>query len=483
MTGARILAVDDEHQTCEALAEMLTMWGHRVETAVDGTDALKKAVEFRPDVVLSDLAMPQTDGLWLLKALREDLPECPVVFLTGRATINAAVEAIREGAYDFIEKPLDPARLKVCIDRALEKKETLREVQTLRRRLKQLGSSEFIGGSAPMRRVFELIEKVAPAKASVAITGESGTGKEMVARAVHNLSPRREKPFIAVNCASIPATLMESEIFGHERGAFTGADQRRPGVFELAHGGTLFLDEVGEIPIELQAKLLRVLEEGRLRRLGGKVEIEVDVRVLCATNRDLKQEIKNTRFREDLYFRLNVFQILLPPLRDRREDIPLLVQHFVEKFNNDSGKRVSGVHPDALEVLKNYDWPGNIRELRNAVERAVILCDAELITGEHLPPDMAGKGPEKQSFRLPFGLPLDTVEKEYILGSLQRNGGNKARTAEILGVSEKTLYNKLNRYAAEARAQRAGAGVPTPNEAAGVEAKVGAGLGGNLSVR
>src|SRR5689334_21076045 len=391
---------------------MLSRWGYKVETAVDGNDALKRASEFRPDVVLSDLAMPETDGLWLLRALKEEMPDCPVVFLTGRGSVDAAVEAIRQGAYDFIEKPLDSAKLKVCIERALEKKETLREVQGLRRRLKQLGPSDFIGQSGAMRRVFELIERVAPAKASVAITGESGTGKEMVARSIHNLSSRHEKPFIAINCASIPATLMESEIFGHERGAFTGADQRRPGVFELAHGGTLFLDEVGEIPVELQAKLQRVLEEGRLRRLGGKVELEVDVRVLSATNRDLKAEIKANRFREDLFFRLNVFQIGLPPLRERREDLPILVQHFVEKFNRDSGKHVSGVHPEALEMLKNYEWPGNIRELRNAVERAVILCDGDLITREHLPPDMGGRGPEKHSFRVAFGLTLDRVEKE-----------------------------------------------------------------------
>jgi len=453
--SARILAVDDELDTRVALEEMLELWGHRTQTAEDGTEALRKAVEFRPDVVLSDLAMPESDGLSLLRALKEEMPDCPVIFLTGRGTIDLAVAAIREGAYDFIEKPIDSARLKTCIERALEKKDTMREVQLLRRKLKQLGATDFLGHSTPMRKVFDLIEKVAPAKASVAITGESGTGKEMVARAIHNLSLRREKPFIAINCASIPATLMESEIFGHERGAFTGADQRRPGVFELAHGGTLFLDEVGEIPVELQAKLLRVLEEGRLRRLGGKVELEVDVRVLCATNRDLKAEIKAVRFREDLFFRLNVFQVALPPLRERREDIPILVQHFVEKFNADSGKRVSGVHPDALEVLRHHEWPGNIRELKNAVERAVILCDGELILREHLPPDMSLKGgTEKQAFRLPFGLTLDLVEKEYILASLTRHGGNKARTAESLGVSEKTLYNKLNRYAAEARGEQ-----------------------------
>ncbi|HSP79519.1 MAG TPA: sigma-54 dependent transcriptional regulator, partial [Myxococcaceae bacterium] len=298
--------------------------------------------------------------------------------------------------------------------------------------------------------------------------------KELVARACHELSMRSRGPLVVLDCGTIPPNLIESELFGHEKGAFTGADQRRPGVFELAHGGTLFLDELGEIPIELQAKLLRVLEEGRLRRLGGKVEIEVDVRVLCATNRDLKQEIKNQRFREDLYFRLNVFQIHLPPLRERREDVPILVQYFVEKFRGDSGKRVTGVHPDAMEVLKHHDWPGNIRELRNAVERAVILCDGELILREHLPPDMAGKSPERHTFRLPYGLSLDAVEREYILGSLQRNGNNKARTAEILGVSEKTLYNKLNRYAAEARQQAARQEGSSPG---------GPSLGGNVAVR
>ncbi|MCI0570565.1 MAG: sigma-54 dependent transcriptional regulator [Myxococcaceae bacterium] len=478
MGSARILAVDDERASCEALSEMLASWGHKVVVAFDGTDALKKAAEFHPDIVVSDVAMPETDGLWLLHALKEEQPDCPVILLTGQGTVEAAVTAVRQGAYDYIEKPVDVAKLKVCLTNALERKETLREVQTLRRRLKQLGSSDFLGQSGVMRRVFDLIEKVAPARASVAITGESGTGKEMVARAIHNLSPRRDKPFIAINCASIPATLIESEIFGHERGAFTGADQRRPGVFELAHCGTLFLDELGEIPIELQAKLLRVLEEGRLRRLGGKVELEVDVRVLCATNRDLKAEIKAGGFREDLFFRLNVFQIALPPLRDRRDDVPILVQHFLEKFNGESAKRVSGVHPEAMELLRNYDWPGNIRELRNAVERAVILCDGELILRDHLPPDMAVRGPDRQTFRVPFGLTLDVVEREYILGSLQRQGGNKARTAESLGVSEKTLYNKLNRYAAEARAQAAsGAG-----EGAGTGPFAEA-LGRNLTLR
>jgi DNA-binding NtrC family response regulator len=375
-----------------------------------------------------------------------------VILLTGRGTIPLAVDAIREGAWDFIEKPVEPIRLKLAVERALERQSAQREVVGLRRRLKQLGQGDFIGQSASMRRLFELMQRVAASRASVAILGESGTGKEVVARTLHQLSPRQPRPFVAVNCASIPATLIESELFGHERGAFTGADQRRVGVFELAHGGTLFLDEVGEIPVELQAKLLRVLEEGRLRRLGGRSETEVDVRVLCATNRDLKAEIRAQRFREDLYFRLNVFQLQLPPLRDRREDIPLLVQHFVEKFARETGRPVAGVQPSAMALLRAHAWPGNIRELRNAVERAVILCDGEYLLAEHFPPELQGATSPHPLFQVPWGLTLDVVEKAYIQGALARQGNNKARTAEGLGVSEKTLYNKLHRYAAEARA-------------------------------
>jgi DNA-binding NtrC family response regulator len=279
----------------------------------------------------------------------------------------------------------------------------------------------------------------------------------VVARAIHSLSPRKDKPFVALNCSAIPATLIESELFGFERGAFTGADQRRLGNFELAHGGTLFLDEIGELPIEVQGKFLRVLEERKVRRLGGKSEVEVDVRVLCATNRDLKEEIRKQRFREDLFFRLNVFNLHLPPLRERREDVPLLVQHFIEKFSGETGKHVHGVAPAAMDVLQNYAWPGNIRELRNTVERALILVDGEIIGEEHLPPDMRPSRQEAAMLRVPLGVPLKDVEKEYILATLQRNGGNKARSAEILRISEKTLYNKLNRYAASARARAGGA--------------------------
>jgi DNA-binding NtrC family response regulator len=458
----RVLIVDDEADSREALAELTQRWGYDVQTASDGTEALRRAIEGHPDVILTDLVMPNMDGLWLLRALRAELPECPVVLLTGRGTIQTAVQAIKEGAYDFIEKPLEVPRLRIVLERALEKKETMREVQLLRRRLAALAPGTDVIGSGPaMQKVFELVNKVAPSNASVVIAGESGTGKEVVARAIHNLSPRKEKPFVALNCSAIPATLIESELFGYERGAFTGADQRRMGNFELAHNGTLFLDEIGELPLELQSKFLRVLEERKIRRLGGRGEVEVDVRVICATNRDLKEEIRKGRFREDLYFRLHVFTIVLPPLKERREDIPLLVHHFIEKFNGETGKRVQGVSPAALATLQGYAWPGNIRELRNTVERAMILVDGDVIGDEHLPPDMQTSRPEAATLRVPLGIPLDKVEKEYILASLQKNGGNKARTAEILGISEKTLYNKLNRYAAEAR-DRVGEGGPDP---------------------
>ncbi len=428
-------------------------------TADDGTEALRRAIEWHPDVLLTDLVMPNMDGLWLLRAVRAELPDLPVLLITGQGTVQTAVQAIKEGAYDFIEKPLDPARLRVILERALEKKETLREVQLLRRRLAAMApGTDLIGQGPAMQRVAELVKRVAPANASVVITGESGTGKEVVARGVHGLSPRKDKAFVALNCSAIPPTLIESELFGYERGAFTGADQRRLGNFEMAHGGTLFLDEIGELPLEMQGKFLRVLEERRLRRLGGKAEVEVDVRVLCATNRDLKQEIRAGRFREDLYFRLHVFTVHLPPLRERKEDIPLLVQHFIEKFTGETGKHVHGATSEAMAVLQAYAWPGNIRELRNTVERGMILVDGDMIGEEHLPPDMrpqaAGTG--TAALQLALGIPLREVEKEYVLASLRRNGGNKARTAELLGISEKTLYNKLHRYAARASARVGG---------------------------
>jgi len=454
----RLLIVDDEADGREALAELALRWGFEVLAASDGTEALRRAIEWHPDVLITDLVMPNMDGLWLLRALRAELPDLPVLVITGKGTVQTAVQAIKEGAYDFIEKPLDPARLRVILERALEKRETLREMQLLRRRLAELApGTDLIGQGPAMRKVAELVKKVAPANASVVVTGESGTGKEVVARAVHGLSPRRDRAFVALNCSAIPPTLIESELFGYERGAFTGADQRRAGTFEAASGGTLFLDEIGELPLEMQGKFLRVLEERKLRRLGGKLEVDVDARVLCASNRDLKAETRAGRFREDLYFRLHVFVIHLPPLRERLEDIPLLVQHFIEKFAGETGKHVHGVTAAALELLQRHPWPGNIRELRNVVERAMILVDGELIGEEHLPPDLRpSPAAGDPGLRLPLGLPLREVEQEYILASLRRNQGNKARTAERLGISEKTLYNKLRRYAVGEGAGEAG---------------------------
>jgi DNA-binding NtrC family response regulator len=473
---ARILIVDDEPETRAPFAELLERWGHQVAQTADGHEALKLVAELHPDLIVSDLVMPKLDGLQLVRALREEQPDTPVVIITGRGTIDVAVEAVREGVFDFVEKPLDPARLKVILQRALEKKETMREMQVLRRRLGQLHGAQsargLIGNAPAMRKALDLVAKVAPSKASVVITGQSGTGKEMVARAIHDLSPRRDKPFIAINCSAIPASLMESEMFGHERGAFTGADQRRLGCWELADGGTLFLDEVGEIPFELQAKFLRVLEEERLRRLGGKSEIALDVRVISATNRDLKEEIRVQRFREDLYFRLNVFHIPLAPLKERREDVPLLVQHFIDKFSREGGVRVQGVAAAALKLLEEYAWPGNIRELRNTLERAVILCGGGVIDVEHLPPDISScGGTESAYFKLPYGLPLREIEKEYILASLNRLQNNKSRTAVALGISEKTLYNKLSRYAGKLPGKRDGGDAEVDGREEGDEAE------------
>jgi DNA-binding NtrC family response regulator len=453
VTG-RVLIVDDEADGRAALAELTVRWGFEAQVASSGAEGLRQAIEWRPDVILTDLVMPDTDGLWLLRALRAEMPECPVVLLTGRGSIQAAVQAIKEGAWDFIEKPVDVQRLRLVLERALEKRETQREVQLLRRNLAVLApGTELIGASPAMQQVAEMMRKVAPSTASVVIGGESGTGKEVVARAIHGLSPRRDKPFVALNCSAIPATLIEAELFGSERGAFTGADQRRLGCFELAHGGTLFLDEIGELPMELQSKFLRVLEERRFRRLGGRVEVGVDVRVLCASNRDLKEACRAGRFREDLYFRLGVFTITLPPLKARRDDVPLLVQHFIEKFNAQTGRRIQGITPAAQTVLQAYAWPGNIRELRNAVERAVILAEGDVLGVDHFPPDVQHSSAELASLRISLDLPLDAIEKEVIQACLQRHGGNKARTATALGISEKTLYNKLHRYASEAAAR------------------------------
>ncbi len=449
-TSQRVLVVDDEPSR-KGLRELLAKWGYLVDEAADGRAALEKARTFLPSVVVSDLVMPGLDGLGLLRALQDELPFASVIILTGHGTVETAVAALKEGAYDYLTKPLDVPRLRILIQKALDKAQTTREVTLLRRTLKEVwGYGQLVGASPAMREVFGLLELAAPTSAPVLLSGESGTGKELAARTLHELSPRHRDPFVPVNCAAIPETLLESEIFGHEKGAFTGALERRVGCFELAHGGTIFLDEVAEMTPSTQAKFLRILQDGMLRRLGGKTEVAVDVRVVAATNKDPEKAIRDGALREDLYYRLNVFSISLPPLRERREDIPLLIRAFLDEFDAKYDKRVKAVDEIVLEILRRHPWPGNVRELRNVIERAVIACAADVIAPAHLPAGLsnfADQGPA-DLIRLPVGTSLADVEREVILKTLAAVDRNKTRAAEMLGISVKTLYNKLNQYGA-----------------------------------
>ncbi|MCH7897101.1 MAG: sigma-54-dependent Fis family transcriptional regulator [candidate division NC10 bacterium] len=445
----RVLVADDEGSSRKGLKALLSNWGYDVEEASDGEEALQKAVAFLPAVVVADLVMPKLDGLGLLKAVQEELPFATVIILTGHGTIETAVSAMKDGAYDYLTKPVDVPRLKILIQRALEKGEALREVTLLRRRLKEVwGYGKLVGKGKAMQEVYRLIDLAAPTAAPVLISGESGTGKELVAHILHELSPRGQRAFVAVNCSAIPETLLESEIFGHERGAFTGAMERRVGCFELAHEGTIFLDEIAEMSPSTQAKFLRILEDGTVRRLGGKAEIKVDVRVLAATNKDPIKAIKERTLREDLYYRLNLFTLALPPLRDRRDDIPLLIQAFIEELNTKYEKRIKSVDEVALRTLIRYPWPGNVRELRNTIERAIIACGTDLITLQHLPPSLTDKTRDESpdAVDIPLGVTLEEAEKDLILRTLASVNNNKTKTAEILGVSLKTLHNKLRRY-------------------------------------
>ena len=447
----RILIVDDDQDTRGAMETLLSSWGYEVEVASGGRDALERASAIRPALVISDLVMPDFDGLQLIGALQRELPMVPVIILTGQATIDSAVAAMREGAYDYLTKPVDLDRLKLLAERALDKASTLQEITILRRRVKDVwGSGRLIGHSKPMRDVHRLIDLAAATPASVLIQGETGTGKELVARTLHELSPRAKGPFVAVNCAAIPDTLLESEIFGHEKGAFTDARERREGCFELANGGTLLLDEVAEMQPGTQAKFLRVLEQGSLRRLGGKAEIKVDVRVVAATNKDPLTAMRSGAFREDLYYRLNVFSVALPPLRQRLDDIPLIVSAFLEEFGAKYDKRVRAADDSALKILMSYSWPGNVRELRNVVERAFIACDGDVLTAKCLPigsiAPPPNRGDDPGMLTVPIGMPLREVEKEFVLRTLAAEHNNKTRAANRLEITAKTLHNKLVRW-------------------------------------
>ena len=451
--GERVLIVEDDPSTRSGLAELVQAWGFQTDEASDGEEGLRKVTSFRPAIIVSDLVMPRMGGHDLLRSLKDQLSDITFILLTAQGTIESAVEAIKDGAYDYLSKPVDPQRLRILLQKAVERQETLREVRLLRRQLREQGSfGRIVGNSPTIRSMYRVIEQAAPTAASVLVWGESGTGKELVAQTVHELSPRASFPFVAINCAAIPETLLESEIFGHEKGAFTGAHDRRTGVFELAHRGTLFLDEIAEMMPATQVKLLRVLQERTFRRLGGRQEQTVDVRVIAATNRDPSEAVRDGKLREDLYYRLNVFTIDLPSLRDRRADIPLLVQTFLNEFNTRNNKSVRAVDQEAMYLLERYPWPGNIRELRNVIERATILAEGDFIEARHLPPPVVTRSEQTlPTVTLSPGTTVDEAERRLILLTLEHTRNNKTRAAEILGISLKTLHNKLNRMKQETR--------------------------------
>jgi DNA-binding NtrC family response regulator len=449
----RILIAEDDAAQRVGLQQLLKSWGFVVEAAGDGEEALKQVPVFRPTIVLSDLVMPRMGGIELLTAIRQEDNDITVVLMTGQGTVETAVTAIKQGAYDYLQKPVDPQRLKILLDQILERHDTQREVRLLRRQLQERGTfGRMIGGSAEMRRVYQLVEQAAPTVASVLVSGESGTGKELVAQTIHQLSPRASQPFVPLNCAAIPDTLLESELFGHEKGAFTGAFARRQGAFELANRGTLFLDEIAEMTPATQAKLLRVLQERSFRPLGGQREQSVDIRVIAATNVDPPEAVRQGTLREDLFYRLNVFAIQLPPLRERKGDVPLLAQAFLKEFNTRNARSLAGISDRAMEALEHHTWPGNVRELRNVIERATIVAKGDLIEPVDLPPlsnvaapaALASSGPS-----LTPGTTVDEAERRLIDLTLVHTGGNKTRAAEMLGISLKTLHNKLNRMKSE----------------------------------
>jgi DNA-binding NtrC family response regulator len=453
----KVLIVEDEPHALMGLAELISGWGYRTDTARDGIEGWEKILAWSPAIVLTDLKMPRLDGIGLLTRLSEEQTQAnanlAVIVLTAQGSIELAVDAMKLGAYDFLQKPVDATRLRTILANATRQRDTEIQLEVVRRRLRETGVlGALVGSSKSMREIFGLIEQIAPSNVSVLITGESGTGKELVARTLHDLSPRKARPFVAVNCAAIPETLIESEIFGHEKGAFTGAAERRIGCFELASGGTLLLDEVGEMPMATQAKLLRVLEERKLRRLGARSELDVDVRVLAATNRDPGNAVTEGHLRADLFYRLNVFNIHMPPLREHLEDLPPMVESMMNEMNQKHGRRVAGIAPAMIERMMAYDWPGNARELRNTVERAVILCpDGAPLDPSHLPPNFGRSQPAAPSFdgdavMVPVGTTVDAAERMLILRTLDAAGQNKTRAAEILGVSLKTLHNKLKEY-------------------------------------
>lgn len=448
----KILIVDDDAGIRASLAVLVQSWGFEPLQAADATEATRIVEKQDPDIVITDVVMPDISGLELLRTLKAGDPNRPVLLITAEGSIDMAVEAMKQGARDFLSKPItDLPKLQSLLEDAEQELELRRKAKRMAARVETEGGlGDFIGTSRSMRDVFTLIESIAQKDVPVMITGESGTGKEVAARTIHRLSRRESKPFVAINAAAIPESLIESELFGHERGAFTGAVATRQGVFEQANGGTLLIDEIAEMPMALQPKLLRVLADGRVRRLGGNYEFEFDVRVLAATNRDPLKAIDEGKLREDLYYRLNVVPLALPPLRARAEDIPILVQHFINEFNTKHTLQILGTSDDAAVMLKAYSWPGNVRELRNVIERSVVLAKGEWIEEKDLPPYV--RNPALRPEKLVFSVGETTVadaERTLILKTLEHAGKNKAEAARQLGVDVKTIYNKLKAYGIE----------------------------------
>ncbi|HKP38440.1 MAG TPA: sigma-54 dependent transcriptional regulator [Pyrinomonadaceae bacterium] len=450
----RVLIIDGDREHSHSLRDELKVLGYEVLAEPNNSSGAKVAETFSPSVIITDTVTRGRDAFAALREIRASHPHTPIILAGKQGSIETALRAIQEeGAYHYFDKPVDVEKLTIVLERAVELAEARRENEMLRRQLRDRGAfGELIGSSEAMQKVYLLIEQVASSSASVLITGESGTGKELVARTIHNLSSRRDAPFLAINCSAIPDTLMESELFGHEKGAFTGAVSRRHGCFELANTGTLLLDEVAEMPSLLQAKLLRVIEERVVHRLGSRKEIPVDVRILAATNKDLAESVRDRTLREDLLYRLNVITIHLPLLSERMDDLPLLTQHLVTRLAAKHNRPARFISPAALDVLRFHSWPGNVRELRNVIERAVVICSGEQIERHHFTPypfDQRRRLRSEDTVTFPVGSPLEEIERQMILRTLDKTGNNKTRAAEMLEISLKTLHNKLNSYRAK----------------------------------
>ena len=451
----KILIIDDEKNIRDIFSLLLEEKDYSVQTAENGKQGLKNALSFNPDVILLDMNMPDYSGIEILAKIKEKTPTTEVIIITAFGTIQNAVEATKLGAYDYLEKPVDNDELLLLISRALEVKRLRKEVRELKSELSaRYRFSSIIGTSGKMNSIFQMMEKVARVDGTVLITGESGTGKELIARAIHFKSPRKDDPFVVVNCGAIPRDLIESEFFGHIKGAFTDAKTEKTGKFELANKGTIFLDEVGELSQEAQVKLLRALGEKEIVKVGGTETTPIDVRVIAATNRILEDTVKDGLFREDLYWRLAVLSIHVPPLRERKEDIPLLCDYFIDKFNQELGKDIKGVTPGTLNLLKNYDWPGNIREMESVIYETLVMSELSLIEEENMPLRIRVRAADEKDLPFGKGRPMNQMiqniteknEKSFIEKALQESGGNRTNAAQILGISRKTLFNKMVQY-------------------------------------